>query len=82
MKNRLTDLNDALFTQLERLSDDMTPEAMSGEIKRAEAVVAVADAIVVNARLQLDACKLVAEHGDRFSRNLPMIAPTSGEAKA
>ena len=75
MKNRLTDLNDHLFAQLERITDEtMTSDALDVEIRRAEAIVTVADKIVLNARLQLDACKLVAEHGDRFSKSLPMIA--------
>lgn len=79
MKNRLTDLNDALFAQLERLSDEgMTPEAVAIEISRAGAVVQVADKIVANAKLQLDAVKLVAEHGDRFKNALPMITGTAG----
>lgn len=83
MKNRLTDLNDHLFAQLERLSsDDLTPETIESEVKRAEAIVQVADTIVTNARLQLDACKLLAEHGDRVSRHLPMLGNGSnGEVK-
>jgi hypothetical protein len=75
VKNRLTDLNDYLFAQLERLADeDLSAEAIESEIKRASAVVQVADKIVINARLQLDAVKLVAEHGDRVVKHLPMIA--------
>ena len=75
MKNKLTDLNDHLFEQLERLSDEkLSGEALAGEIRRAEATVQVADRIVSNAKLQLDACKLVAEHGDRFTKQLPMLA--------
>jgi hypothetical protein len=61
MKNKLTDLNDHLFAQLERLSvDDLTPEAIQAEVQRSIAIVQVADTIVTNARLQLDAVKLVA----------------------
>lgn len=83
MKNRLTDLNDYLFMQLERLSDEnLSGDAIADEVQRAAAIVQVADTIVVNARLQLDACKLVAEHGDRFAKSLPMIAASNGEAKS
>lgn len=82
MKNRLTDLNDYLFAQLERLADeDLSPDKIEAEIKRADAIVQVADTIVVNARLQLDACKLVAEHGTGFGKNLPMLAGST-EPKA
>jgi hypothetical protein len=61
VKNRLTDLNDYLFEQLERLADEsLSGEQIETEIQRSEAVVDVADKIVTNARLQLDAVKLVA----------------------
>jgi hypothetical protein len=56
MKNKLADLNNHLFAQLERLSDeDLTPEQVLNEAKRADAVVAVADQIVRGADLQLKA---------------------------
>lgn len=74
MKNRLTDLNDHLFMQLERLGDEnLDAERIEREVKRAGAIVEVADQIVANARLQMAACKLVADHGDRFIKHLPMI---------
>jgi hypothetical protein len=82
VKNRLTDLNDYLFAQLERLADeDLSGEAIATEIQRAGAIVDVADTIVENARLQLAACKLVADHGDRFANQLPMIAPAALEVR-
>lgn len=75
MKNKLTDLNDHLFAQLERLSDEeLTPEQIESEVKRADAVVAVADSIVRGADMQLRAVKLLADHGDRFKPQLKMIA--------
>lgn len=79
-KNRLTDLNDHLFMQLERLSDDnLTAEQIEAEVSRADAIVAVADKIVDNARLTLQACEIVAKHGDRFIKHLPMIGePAQG----
>lgn len=80
MKNRLTDLNDYLFAQLERLADeDLTGEAIATEIKRSEAVVQVADKIVDNARLQLAAAKMLADNGDQYRKHLPMIAPATLE---
>lgn len=74
MKNKLTDLNNHLFAQLERLSDEeLTSEKIADEVKRAEAVVAVAEQIVKNADLQLKAVTILANHGDRFKPMLPMI---------
>ena len=74
MKNKLTDLNDHLFAQLERLSDeDLKGEELETEISRAGAVVSVADKIVGNASLQLKAAQIYAEHGPRISDRLPAI---------
>lgn len=80
MKNRLTDLNDHLFAQLERLAEEsLTPEQIESEAQRSEAIVKVADKIVDNARLQLQACKLIADHGDRFMKHLPMLGSPQKE---
>ncbi|MFL7024295.1 hypothetical protein [Enterovibrio norvegicus] len=66
MKNKLTDLNNHLFAQLERLSDeDKTGEELKEEIDRSRAVSIVAKNIVDNARLALDA-ELAA--GERINR--------------
>lgn len=75
MKNKLTDLNNHLFTQLERLSEEgIAAEQIETEARRAEAMVAVSDQILRNAELSLKAAKLVADHGDRFTGMLPMLA--------
>ncbi|MEN6306063.1 MAG: hypothetical protein ABFD96_25280 [Armatimonadia bacterium] len=66
MKNKLSDLNDHLFSQIERLSDEsLSQEDIEREVKRAEAVVRVADCIVSNANVQLKAAQLHAEHAGR-----------------
>ncbi len=67
MKNKLSDLNDHLFAQLERLSDeDLTPEQIEAEAKRGAAIVSVADNIIRNADLTFKAATFVAQHGDRY----------------
>ncbi|MER9130695.1 hypothetical protein [Mesorhizobium sp. M0768] len=81
MKNRLTDLNDHLFMQLERLADEtLTAEHIASEVDRTDAMVKIADKIVDNARLNLQACELVAKHGDRFMKHLPMLAEPATSA--
>lgn len=64
MKNKLTDLNDHLFAQLERLGDEnLSPEQIEKEAARAEAIVKVSDQIISGANLKLQAAKIMAEHG-------------------
>lgn len=64
-KNKLSDLNDHLFAQIERLSsENLTPEEIEKEVKRGKAIVAVADQIVKNASLQVQVAKLVSEKGN------------------
>lgn len=76
MKNKLSDLNNHLFAQLERLSDeDLSPEDIDREAKRGEAIVAVAEQIVRNADLQSKAAGLLANHGYYFEQHLASIAP-------
>ncbi|EFS20687.1 hypothetical protein FSBG_00184 [Fusobacterium gonidiaformans 3-1-5R] len=59
MKNTLADLNNHLFAQLERLSDeDLTDEQLSQEIKRASAISKIATSITGNASIILEAQKL------------------------
>lgn len=73
-KNKLSDLNDHLFAQLERLSsEDMSIEDIEKEVKRAGAMVQVADKITGNADLQLKAAKLFADHGEKMLPMLPQI---------
>lgn len=56
MKNKLTDLNNHLFAQLERLGDEsLDSEKLKDEIARSKAITAVSSQIVNNARLALDA---------------------------
>jgi hypothetical protein len=56
MKNTLSDLNDHLFAQLERLGNEsMTNEQLAVELERARSITNVAHQIVNNGRLVLDA---------------------------
>ncbi|WP_125153129.1 hypothetical protein [Clostridium rectalis] len=60
MRNTLGDLNNHLFAQLERLSDEeLKGEALVEEINRAKAVNEVASKIISNGSLVLDAKKVM-----------------------
>ena len=64
MKNKLTDLNNHLFAELERLGDeDLQDEALDKEIERAKAITGVSSQVVQNATLMFNAEKLRCEYG-------------------
>lgn len=74
MKNKLVDLNNHLFAQLERLGEeDLDQDAIEQEIKRTDAIVSVSQQIVANANLALRAAALVAEYGGNYESMLPML---------
>jgi hypothetical protein len=56
MKNKLSDLNDLLFAQIERLSDkSVTGEKLQEEIERARTVTFLAREVISNGDLVLRA---------------------------
>ena len=62
MKNKLVDLNNHLFAQLERLSDEETKgEELLTEIRRSQAITNVAKQIINNGSLVLHAHKAVSD---------------------
>lgn len=84
MKNKIQDLNDHLFAQLERLNDeDLTQEDLDKEITRSKAVSGIASQIINNARLALDATKLQVEFGTaaRTGVALPEMLESKGTKK-
>lgn len=72
-KNKITDLRDHLFAQLERLSDDndmKNPIKRDAEIQRARAITEVSRAIVDTAKVEigfLQALNSVGKNGKDFS---------------
>lgn len=60
MRNRLSDLNNHLFAEIERLGDeDLTGEGLAEEIRRAKALTGVATQVVANASLMLEARRFI-----------------------
>lgn len=63
-RNTLSDLNNHLFEQLERLNDEELSDAqLELEIKRGKAICSIASAITENANTVIQGQKLICEYG-------------------
>lgn len=66
MKNKLIDLNNHLFAELERLGDEgLTGDELTQEVERAKSITGIAQQIVSNAQVTLKAVELQCEYMDR-----------------
>lgn len=73
MKNTLGDLNNHLFAQIERLSDeDLKGDELKEEIDRSRAITGVAGQVISNAELLLKA-KIAYDENDRSSPKPKML---------
>ena len=63
MQNRIEDLNNHLFMQIERLMDeDMSDDQLAKEIKRSKAIVHVSGEIIKTADLRFKAIQFAQEY--------------------
>lgn len=84
-KNKITDLNDHLFMQLERLGDEsLTTEQLEQECRRADAVCAVSEQLIKSAAVSLRAAEMIAANGGEANMRIragtaltPLIATGS-----
>lgn len=77
MQNTLQDLNNYLFEAIERVGDDdLTEEQLEKETKKAETIVKIGQAIISNAKIQLDAWKEANEQGLNVGRKAPSVLIT------
>lgn len=76
-KTTLNDLNEYLFQELDRLTnDDLSAEELDKEIKRSDALQKVAKTIIDNGTLALQAKKHLDEYGKGDRVELPMLGVT------
>lgn len=72
ISNKMGDLNNHLFEQLERLNDpELQGEELEQEIKRSKAMTEVSGKIIENARLAFEAYKYQDEFGHNRAAKLP-----------
>ncbi|GAQ24249.1 hypothetical protein TSYNT_575 [Tepidanaerobacter syntrophicus] len=76
VRNTLTDLNNHLFAQLERLGDEeIKGEALQEEINRAKAISDIASQIIANGSLVLRAKTFMHEYGLEGKKDKKQIPP-------
>lgn len=79
-RNKLIDLNNALFEQLERLNDDdLVGDDLERELKRTKAICAIGHTIINNAQVALEAQKHIDEYALDKSDQSNMLKITAGE---
>ena len=79
MKNKLMDLNNHLFEQLERLNDEeLKGDGLETEMNRAKAIAKLAQSIINNGDLMLRAHKQYTEYGSSIPT---VLALENGEKK-
>lgn len=84
MENKLTDLNNILFEQIERLNDDdLHGDALKRQIKRSQAIESVAGMIIANANTVLKAEKMKMDYAlnDRDPNQVPEMLRIEGRKK-
>ena len=84
MENKLTDLNNILFEQIERLNDDdLHGDALKQQIKRSQAIESVAGMIIANANTVLKAEKMKMDYAlnDRDPNQVPEMLRIDGRKK-
>lgn len=78
MKNKLSDLNNHLFEELERLNDEsLTGDELQMERERAKTIATVAQTIINNGELALKAAKHYEEYGNK--QDMPEILKIEGK---
>ena len=77
MKNNLSDLNNHLFSMLEKLEEDkMTDKRLEKELKKAQAICSISSQILKIASVQVSAIK-TAEQCGLLNKDMPALITTN-----
>jgi len=78
-RNKISDLNNHLFSQLEKLNDDdLNGDKLDNEVQRAKAMSSLASQIIASTKLTLDAMKM-AHNGDINFNDIPNMLNQDNE---
>lgn len=79
-RNKISDLNDHLFEQIEKLGDDSLSDAeLKKEIERSKAMHLVASNIIDIAKTTIDAMRLVSK-GEIVRGDLPLLLSDNNQS--
>lgn len=82
MKNKISDLRDHMFAQLERLGNEtLTEDELKQEISRAQAISEVGKVIVESAKTEVMYAKLTGKRGDEPTKFLEVDEPPTQIAR-
>lgn len=83
MKNTLTDLNNYLFEQMERLYDDsLSEEELERELRKTDSIVKLSEKIITNGELAFKTMQHMDNCGyNAKKRYVPPMLMTEGEWK-
>lgn len=74
MKNTLSDLNNHLFEQMERLNDeDLDMDQLDRELKRSDGMTKIAEKIIQNGELAYKTMVHMDEYGYNQDKNVPVM---------
>ena len=82
MKNKLNDLNNYLFEQIEKLNDeDLTEKELELTIAKANKIADISKVIIQNQALQLNAAKTLLDYGKCSPEQFQTLIGTSKNEK-
>lgn len=82
MKNTLSDLNNHLFEQLERLNDEeLSDEALEKELRRSDGMTKIAEQIIRNGELAYKSMVHMDEYHYDEKRPAPVMLEVHGSGK-
>ena len=78
--NNIQDLNQMLFDKIKAIEDDsLTDEQLEKEIKKCETVTKIANVIIQNANLALQAQKQFDEYGTGRTVDIPLLGVSNDD---
>lgn len=82
MKNKLTDLYNYLFEQIEKLNDDdLTEKELEQTIIKASKIADISKVIIQNQALQLNAAKALLDYGKISPEQFQLLIGTNNNEK-